>query len=77
MPVLKSVSASSFNAAGAALRFFTSVAAYGQKLRGNPSLEKTEWNRIEAWAEASRGTDPYRAEFLNLVKLAGAIPAGK
>jgi Ca-activated chloride channel family protein len=77
MPVLKSESASSFNAAGTALRFFTSVAAYGQKLRGNPSLETTAWSRIESWAEASRGADPYRAEFLNLVKLAGAIPAGQ
>ncbi|MDR1134035.1 MAG: DUF3520 domain-containing protein, partial [Synergistaceae bacterium] len=77
LPVLKSESANSFNAAGTALRFFTSVAAYGQKLRGNPNLDKTAWSQIESWAEASRGTDPYRAEFLNIVKLADAIPAAK
>jgi Ca-activated chloride channel family protein len=76
-PILKSESASSFDTAGTALRFFASVAAYGQKLRDNPSLEKTAWSRIESWAEASRGTDPYRAEFLNIVKLAGSIPVGK
>jgi Ca-activated chloride channel family protein len=77
LPILKNESAGSFNAAGNALRFFASVAAYGQKLRGNPSLEKTNWSQIESWAEASRGTDSYRAEFLNIVKLAGAIPVGK
>ena len=77
LPILKSESAGSFNAAGTALRFFASVAAYGQKLRSNPALEQTAWSRIESWAEASRGTDPYRAEFLNLVKLAGAIQVSK
>ncbi|MDR1482632.1 MAG: von Willebrand factor type A domain-containing protein [Synergistaceae bacterium] len=77
LPVLKSESASQFDAAGAGLRFSASVAAYGQKLRGNPNLGETDWARIESWADASRGTDPYRAEFLNLVKLAGSISAGK
>jgi Ca-activated chloride channel family protein len=77
MPILKSESASSYDAAGTGLRFFAAVAAYGQKLRGNPNLDKTEWSRIESWADASRGMDSYRAEFVNLVKVAGAISADK
>jgi Ca-activated chloride channel family protein len=73
LPILKKESVSRFDAAGEGLRFFASVAAFGQKLRGNPGLDKTTWRQIESWTDSARGRDPYRAEFLNLVKLAGVI----
>jgi Ca-activated chloride channel family protein len=77
LPILKSQLKSRFTSAGAGLRFSAAVAAYGQKLRDNPSLGKTSWGQIESWADGSRGSDPYRAEFLQLVKLAGSISAAK
>jgi Ca-activated chloride channel family protein len=73
MPVLKSAAAETFDASDAGLRFSAAVAAYGQKLRDNPSLAGTKWSAIESWAGKSRGDDPYRAEFLQLVKLAASL----
>ena len=73
MPVLQDKLAKNFGDAGTGLRFSASVAAYGQKLRKNPSMSDTAWDTIASWADASRGDDPYRAEFLQLVKLAGSI----
>ncbi|MDR1979542.1 MAG: VWA domain-containing protein [Synergistaceae bacterium] len=72
MPLMKSALAPSFEKSGTGLRFSAAVAAYGQKLRGR--LAETGWDQIEAWADGARGNDPYRAEFLQLVKLAGSIP---
>ncbi|MDR1915837.1 MAG: VWA domain-containing protein [Synergistaceae bacterium] len=77
LPILKSRSESRFTNAGEGLRFSAAVAAYGQKLRGNPSLNETNWSEIESWADGARGADPYRAEFLQLVKLAGSISGVK
>ncbi|MDR3281000.1 MAG: von Willebrand factor type A domain-containing protein [Synergistaceae bacterium] len=73
VPILKERTAKSFEDAGAGLRFFAAVAAYGQKLRDNTNLAGAKWSQIESWADAARGDDPYRAEFLQLVKLAGTI----
>jgi Ca-activated chloride channel family protein len=77
MPILKKALARTFETSGTGLRFSAAVAAYGQKLRGNPNLTGTEWKQIEAWADGARGNDPYRAEFLQLVKLAGSISGKK
>lgn len=63
----------SFDEAGAGLRFFAAVAAYGQKLRTNPNLTDTSWGEIARWADESRGDDLYRAEFVRLVRLAEAV----
>jgi Ca-activated chloride channel family protein len=75
-PIMKTESAKSFSDAGTGLRFSAAVAAYGQKLRTGSHLSDTKWSQIEAWADASRGGDPYRAEFVQLVKLAGSLSGG-
>ena len=77
MPILKKALARSFDAAGTGLRFSAAVAAYGQKLRGNPNLAGTEWKQIKSWAQGAQGDDQYRAEFLKLVDLAGSISGQK
>ena len=73
MPLDKDAAANTFSAAGTGLRFSAAVAAYGQKLRNNRGLAGTKWSEIESWADKSRGGDPYRAEFLQLVKLAASL----
>jgi Ca-activated chloride channel family protein len=77
MPVMKKAISRSFEEAGTALRFSAAVAAYGQKLRGSHNLAKTAWRQIESWADGARGNDPYRAEFLQLVKLAASLAGEK
>ena len=73
MPLEKSRMVSRFEEAGTGLRFSAAVAAYAQKLRQNPELKDVDWKQIEAWANGARGDDPYRAEFLQLVQLAGTL----
>ncbi|MDR3230098.1 MAG: VWA domain-containing protein [Synergistaceae bacterium] len=73
MPVLKKSVAKTFAGSGTGLRFTAAVAAYGQKLRNGPGLEGMKWSAIESWADGARGDDPWRAEFLQLVKLAASI----
>lgn len=53
-------------------RFATAVAAFGQLLRGDPYLKDFGYDDVIALAETARGKDRfgYRAEFLNLVRLA-------
>ncbi|MFC1817071.1 von Willebrand factor type A domain-containing protein [Thermodesulfobacteriota bacterium] len=53
-------------------RFASAVAAFGQLLRGDPYLERFDYNDVITLAEKARGKDRfgYRAEFLNLVRLA-------
>jgi Ca-activated chloride channel family protein len=72
-PVLKNAQAKTFAEAGTGLRFTAAVAAYGQKLRNNAGMEGVKWSAIESWADGARGDDPYRAEFLQLVKLAASV----
>ncbi len=54
-------------------RFATAAAAYGSLLRGDPYLEKAfGWDSVIALAQAAKGSDEfgYRAEFINLARLA-------
>ena len=53
------------------LAFVTAVAAYGQKLRGDPLLAGYDWSRVRALA----GTpgEPLRSEFTGLVERAGRL----
>lgn len=55
-----------------AFRFSASVAAFGQQLRGGKFLNDFDYDEIRDLALGSRGMDPfgYRAEFINLVRLA-------
>lgn len=73
MPVMKNALRRTFAEAGTGLRFSASVAAYGQKLRGNTGLANTSWEDIASWAESAKGNDAYRTEFLRLVGLAAAL----
>ncbi|MEW6672794.1 MAG: VWA domain-containing protein [Thermodesulfobacteriota bacterium] len=53
-------------------RFAAAVAAFGQVLRGDPHVKNFGYDDVLKLAEAARGKDRfgYRAEFLNLVRLA-------
>ena len=56
-----------------ATRWALAVAAYGQKLRGDPWLAPSfGWDAIGALAQGARGDDPFglRAEFVQLVRAA-------
>ncbi len=54
------------------VRFATSVAAFGQLLKGGRYTEEFSYDDVRALAESSRGRDRfgYRSEFLSLVGLA-------
>lgn len=60
-----------------ATRWALAVAAFGQKLRADPWLAADYgWDQVLALAQGARGDDPYgdRAEFVQLVRAAGALP---
>lgn len=54
------------------VRFATSVAAFGQLLRGESMMKGYKFDDVEELALSARGDDHfgYRAEFINLVRLA-------
>jgi Ca-activated chloride channel homolog len=59
-------------------RFATAVAAYGQKLRGDPYLDKGySWDAVIALANGAKGADPFgwRSEFVQLARAAAAAKA--
>ncbi len=57
--------------------FAAAVAAFGQILRGDPFVKNFNYDDVIALANANKGPDPfgYRAEFINLVRLAKNAPA--
>ena len=71
-PIGRDVESSSVAAATAEIRFAVAVAAFGQLLRGDPHTGGFGYDGVLALAGGARGEDPfgYRAEFLNLVRLA-------
>ena len=56
-------------------RFAAAVAAFGQKLRDNPSLAGWDWVDIAALARGARGADEngYKAEMARLVDIAASL----
>jgi len=58
-------------------RFATAVAGYGQLLRGDPYVGDWSFDEVIALAQSAKGEDPfgYRAEFINLARLAGTAAA--
>lgn len=76
-PVTAANEIAAFDAAGQDQRFSVAVAAFGQKLRGADQTAGLGYDRIIDIATAARGADPfgYRAEFLQLVRLASALDA--
>ena len=68
----------SLAAAPESTRFAVAVAAYGQKLRGDPWVgEAFGWDAVTALAQGARGDDPdgLRAEFVQLTKAARDVKA--
>ena len=65
----------SIDAAPQESRFATAVAAFGQRLRNEGRLGDFGYDAIAELADDAKGEDPfgYRAEFLNLVRLAEAL----
>ena len=74
-PVGAAAEFNSLAAAPADSRFATAVAAFGQKLRGGEYLGDFDYDAIIKAATNAKGDDPfgYRAELVNLVKLADGI----
>jgi Ca-activated chloride channel family protein len=58
-------------------RFASAVAAFGQLLRVDPYLKDFNYDNVMSLAESAKGADKfgYRAEFINLVRLAKNAPA--
>lgn len=65
----------SLEQAGKDVRFSVAVAAFGQKLRGTDAVSAYPYGSILDLASGARGKDAYgyRAEFLNLVRLAKSL----
>jgi Ca-activated chloride channel family protein len=71
-PVTKAMERAEMSEAPEDVRFSVAVAAFGQLLRGTPYLKDYGYDDVIKLAKNARGDDPfgYRAEFLNLVRLA-------
>jgi Ca-activated chloride channel family protein len=64
-------------AAPESTRWALAVAAFGQKLRGDPWMSPDYgWDQVLALAQGARGEDPYgeRAEFVQIVRAAEGLP---
>jgi Ca-activated chloride channel family protein len=74
-PVHAATARKSLDAAPGDQRFAIAVAAFGQRLRGEPQLADYGYDRIAELANTARGDDPegYRAEFVKLVRTAETL----
>ncbi|CAH0175503.1 hypothetical protein SRABI118_01102 [Massilia sp. Bi118] len=74
-PVHAAAARRSLDAAPADQRFAIAVAAFGQRLRGEPQLADYGYDRIAELANTARSDDPegYRAEFVKLVRMAETL----
>ena len=72
LPIAPALEKASIDEASTEVRFSIAVAAFGQLLRGEPYLKGFGYDEAIALAAGARGEDlfGYRAEFLNLVRLA-------
>jgi Ca-activated chloride channel family protein len=59
------------------LRFAVAVAGFGQLLRADPYMKNFGYAQVAELASGAKGSDAfgYRAEFVQLVRLAGAMPS--
>ena len=71
-PVKIAAGATTVDAAPQEARFTAAVAAFGQLLRGGQYTKSYSYDDVIALAQGAKGTDAfgYRAEFINLVRLA-------
>ena len=74
-PVRPATARATLAAAPADQRFAVAVAAFGQRLRGEPQVSDYSYADIATLANDARGDDPdgYRAEFVKLVRMAEAL----
>jgi len=74
-PVTEANAVPSLQQAGQDVRFSIAVAAFGQKLRGTDAVSAYPYGSILDLAAGAKGDDPYgyRAEFLNMVRLAKSL----
>ena len=72
VPITRAMEQDSVSAAPEEARFATAVAAFGQLLRGGRHTGSYSYDDVVALAQSSKGEDEfgYRAEFINLVRLA-------
>jgi Ca-activated chloride channel family protein len=72
VPITPALEKTDVAAAPEDVRFSVAVAAFGQLLRGMPYSADYGYDDVQALAQSARGDDPYgyRAEFINLVRLA-------
>jgi Ca-activated chloride channel family protein len=59
------------------LRFAVAVAGFGQLLRNDPYMKNFGYAQVAELANGAKGADPfgYRAEFVQMVRLAKSLPA--
>jgi len=76
-PITTSNEVSSIDKANNDTRFATSVAAFGQLLKGGKYTDAYSYGDVVDLAQGARGDDPfgYRTEFVNLVRLAKSSAA--
>ena len=74
-PVTEGNAVAALEQASQDVRFSIAVAAFGQKLRGTDAVSAYKYGSILDLASAAKGEDAYgyRAEFLNLVRLAKSL----
>ncbi|MEM8511324.1 Ca-activated chloride channel family protein [Massilia sp. MP_M2] len=74
-PVRQGSARATLAAAPADQRFAAAVAAFGQRLRGEPQVSDYSYADIATLASDARGADPdgYRAEFVKLVRMAESL----
>lgn len=74
-PVRQATARATLAAAPVDQRFAVAVAAFGQRLRGEPQVSDYSYADIATLANDARGADPdgYRAEFVKLVRMAEAL----
>jgi len=74
-PITRDLVVSDIAKAGADQRFAAAVAAFGQKLKGSNYGEAMSWQQIGDLANGAKGADVngYRAEFVQMIKLAAAL----
>ena len=72
LPVTDDLAKATMNEVPVEQRFSVAVAAFAQLLKGAPYTQGYTFDDVLALAQPARGDDPfgYRAEFLNLVRLA-------
>ncbi|MFZ1103968.1 MAG: VWA domain-containing protein [Hyphomicrobiaceae bacterium] len=72
LPITQALEKATIEQVPTDVRFSVAVAAFGQLLRGEPYLKSFGYDEVIALAAAARGEDlfGYRAELLNLVRLA-------